>query len=428
MDADKKTDFNRKYHDACFFKIPINMMLMHLIFICVYLRPSAVQWFSVSFSRIRPKRFVVAALVVSVLLLVGLSPVSAVEFSGRYTNLLFETRDSLKQHRTTDLNRLRLEMDGDYGPVRFHLAYDHELLWGGLVADPVVAAALARPEPTWIDASAAISQRTHVNWRHTLYRGWLEYEHGPVQLKVGRQRIAWGSGRIWNPTDRFNPVQPTALEPEQKLGVDAGMLVWNYGGNGSVTAVAAPARTASRTSRKLALRWQDTFGEFDVALMGGRINDENMFGLDITGNLGDAGVRLEWMQARNTRQGGYGQLSTGVDYTWYPSLLPNGLYMAIEYFYNGAAGAIRQIQDRLNGRVRHLLGGLLGYDLTPLWHFDLLLIADPQRGGAFISPSLKWSVLENVDVQGFVQLPQGAGSSEFATLESLYALRVDWYF
>ncbi len=355
-------------------------------------------------------------------------PASALEFSGQYTNLLFETRDSLKQDRTTDLNRLRLEMDGGDGPVRFHLAYDHELLWGGLVADPAVAVALARPEPTWVDASATIRQRTHFNWRHTLYRGWLEYDAGSVNIKLGRQRIAWGSGRIWNPTDRFNPVQPTALELEQKLGVDAVRVAWNYTGNGSVIAVAAPPRTSSRTSRKLALRWQDTFGEFDLAVTGGRIGNENMFGLDITGNLGDAGVRMEWMQARNSRDGSYGQLSTGLDYTWYPALLPNGLYMALEYFYNGAASSPLLTQDRLNSRSSHLLGGMLGYDLTPLWRFDLLVIADMQRSGAFISPSLKWSASENVDITAFAQIPQGTGVSEFAVFEPLYAVRADWYF
>jgi len=357
-----------------------------------------------------------------------IAPAPAVEFSGQYTNLLFETRDSLKQNRGTDLNRLRLEVDGDYGSVRFHLAYDHELLWGGLVADPVIAASLRLPEPTWVDASATISKKTHFNWRHTLYRGWLEYDAGPVNIKLGRQRIAWGSGRIWNPTDRFNPVQPTALELEQKLGVDAVRVAWNYAGNGSLIAVAAPPRASSRTSRKLALRWQDTFGEFDVALMGARINDEVMFGLDITGNLGGAGVRLEWMQAKNSRDGSYGQLSTGMDYTWYPALLPNGLYMALEYFYNGAAAVVPQMQGRLNSRSSHLLGGMLGYDLTPLWRFDLLVIADMQRSGTFISPSLKWSAAENVDITAFVQIPQGGGVSEFAVFEPLYAVRADWYF
>jgi len=360
-------------------------------------------------------------------------PGLALEFSGRYTNLLFETRDSLKQDRTTDLNRLRLEADGDYGHVRFHLAYDHELLWGGLVADPVLAAVLRQPDPTWLDASATISRRTHFNWRHGLYRGWVEYEAGQVRLKLGRQRIAWGSGRIWNPTDRFNPVQPTALEPEEKLGVDAGRIEWNYAGNGSLIAVAAPARPSSRTSRKLAFRWQDTFGEFDLALMAGRINNENMFGVDITGNMGDAGVRLEWMQARNPLEGGYGQLSAGIDYTWHQAWFPNGLYMALEYFYNGAAGSPRLKQgrfkqDRLNSRSKHLLGSMLGYDLTALWRIDLLLIADLQQSGWFIAPSITWSADENVDVSFFAQLPQGGGSSEFAVFEPLYAVRADWYF
>jgi len=372
--------------------------------------------------------FVARVLIGWVVLASYLPPVSAVELSGRYTNLLFETRDSMKQDRTTDLNRLRLEIDGDYGPLRFHLAYDHELLWGGLVADPVIAAALRRPEPTWIDASAPISRRTHFNWRHTLYRGWLEYDAGPVNIKLGRQRIAWGSGRIWNPTDRFNPVQPTALEPEQKLGVDAVRAAWNYAANGSLIAVVAPARPSYRTSRKLALRWQDTFGEFDVALMGGRIKDENMFALDITGNLGDSGIRLEWMQARNPKQGGYGQLVAGIDYSWYPAWFPNGLYMAIEYFYNGAAGFSQLGQDRLHSRSPQLLGGMLGYDLTPLWRLDLLIIADMQQHGWFVAPSLKWSLIEDVDITAFAQLPQGVGVSEFANFESLYAVRLDWYF
>ncbi len=357
-----------------------------------------------------------------------IEPGLALEFSGQYTNLLFETHDSLKQNRTTDLNRLRLEVDDDYGHVRFHLAYDHELLWGGLVADPVLAAVLRQPDPTWLDASATISRRMHFNWRHDLYRGWVEYEAGQMRVKLGRQRIAWGSGRIWNPTDRFNPVQPTALEPDQKLGVDAGRIEWNYAGNGSLIAVAAPARPSSRTSRKLALRWQDTFGEFDLALMAGRINNENMFGVDITGNMGDAGVRLEWMQARNPLDGGYGQLSVGIDYTLHHPWFSNGLYMALEYFYNGVAGSPRFKQDRLNSRSNHLLGSMLGYDLTPLWRIDLLLIADLQQSGWFIAPSITWSVDENMDLSFFAQLPQGGGSSEFAVFEPLYAVRADWYF
>jgi len=358
-------------------------------------------------------------------------PALAVELSGQYTNLLFQTRNSLGQGKTTDLNRMRFKLDDEWngrqGKLRVHLAYDHEVLWGGMVADPLIRTALQRPDSTWLDASATLSQRSQLNWQHKLYRGWVAYERGDLSIKAGRQRIAWGSGRIWNPSDRFNPVQPTALELDQKLGVDAALVQWNYSNSGYVLAVEAPARLAYGLSHKAALKWQDTWGAFDVSMLLGRIGKEQVLAFDVTGNLADAGVRLEWMQARNTSDGAYGQIVTGLDYTWNNSWFSNGLYTAIEYFYNGAAGKLARF-DRLNGLSRHLLGAQFAYDLTPFWRIEMLVLSDVQRSAWFTSPSLTWSFIENIDIQAFAQLPQGAAESEFGHLDALYALRLDWYF
>lgn len=359
------------------------------------------------------------------------TPVLAVELSGQYTNLLFQTQDTFGNSRTTDLNRLRLQVEGESetgpGMMRFHLVYDHELLWGAMLADPVVNAGLNRPDATWLDGSMTLTQSRHTNWRHALYRGWISYDVADVSLKVGRQRVAWGSGRIWNPTDRFNPVQPTALELDQKLGVDAAALQWNYSHSAYVLAVASPASVANAAVRKLALRWQDTWGDFDLSMMVGRIADESILGMDVTGNLRDAGIRVEWMQAKNPREGAYGQIVAGLDYTWNNSWFPNGLYTAIEYFYNGAAGLVVS-QDRISGLSNHLLGAQLAYDLTPLWRAEILFISDMQKSGSFTMPSITWSVAEDLEVQCFTQLPQGNAGSEFARLEALYAVRADWYF
>jgi len=373
--------------------------------------------------------------VVVVALLAGLwgDNASALELSGQASSLLFQTRNSSGQEKTTDLSRLRLKLDDEwggsrnYGLLRAHLAYDQELLWGGMVADPVVHAGLLRPDATWLDASATITDRSQMNWQHKLYRGWLAYDVGDWSMKAGRQRIAWGSGRIWNPTDRFNPVQPTALEPDQKLGVDAAVLQWNYSDSAALMLVEAPARAGYGLEQKTALRWQDTWGEFDVAVMLARIAKESMIGVDVTGNWADAGVRLEWMQAKNARDGVYSQLSTGIDYTWMNSWFSNGLYTAIEYFYNGAAGLLPSL-DRLNGVSKHVLGGQVAYDLTPLWRAEMLVMMDLQHSGWFVAPSLTWSLAEDIDVQGFAQLPQGGAGSEFGGFKSLYALRLDWYF
>lgn len=380
--------------------------------------------------------FIVNAGFFVVFLLLFSTALSAVELSGQYSNLLFQTRDSFGHSRTTDLNRLRLQLDGEINiewgaeqpSLRVHVVYDHELLWGAMVADPLVSAALRRPDSTWLDAAAVLSGRQNSHWKHALYRGWLAYDVDDFTVKVGRQRIAWGSGRIWNPTDRFNPVQPTALELDQKLGVDAAALQWNYSASASLSAVASPSSIANGTVQKMAFRWQDTWGAFDLSMMVARIADESMLGLDVTGNAGDAGVRFEWMQARNVREGSYGQMIFGLDYTWNNRWFANGLYTAIEYFYNGAAGLVVS-KDRVSGISNQLLGMQLAYDLTPLWRAEMLFILDMQTPSSwFAVPSVTWSFEENIDLQCVVQLPQGNRDGEFAGLEAVYSLRIDWYF
>ena len=354
---------------------------------------------------------------------------AAVELTGQYTNLAFQTKNSSQREVVTDLQRLRLTLADEREAWSYQFSYDHELLYGGLVRDPVFRTQLNTPDPTWADLSAVLGRDRSSYWRHTLYRGWIAYRAGDWQLTLGRQRIAWGSGRIWNPTDRFNPVQPTALEQEQKLGVDAADLTWRYSGFGAVQLVAAPGRASYGTSRKMALRWHDTLGGVDMALLGGRIGDENVAGLDLTGNVGDAGARLELMQSWQGPRGSYAQLSTGIDYTWTTDWLPNGLYLAAEYFYNGAPGISLTAQpDRLQSLSRQLVGLLAGYDLTPLWRLDLLGIADVTRRGWFIAPRLTWSVVENVDLSFIGQWPGGRPDAEFARYNRLLAARLDWYF
>jgi len=362
-------------------------------------------------------------------------PVGAMDISGQLTSLAIQSTDSREQQGLTDFSRLRLKLEDQYGALSWQISYDNELLWGAGVRDPAFPLQAAQPEPTYMDASSTVRQSPSLYWRHTLYRGWLQYDAGAFKATLGRQRIAWGSGRIWNPTDRFNPVQPTALEPEQKLGVDALDVQWRYSGTGSFEGVAAPGRGASSTSKKSALRWQDTFGEFDVALMAARIGSERVAGLDITGNVGDASARLEWMQSNGgvsesgVQMGNYGQLAAGMDYTLHSSWFPEGLYLAAEYFYNGASSVVgTPSQDRLQSVSGQLIGLLSGYDLTPLWRVDLLSIVDLEQRGWFVAPSLTWSAMENLDIALIAQLPGGRPASEFGRFHHLYEARVDWYF
>lgn len=356
------------------------------------------------------------------------APLRAMEISGEYRNLLFETDNMTGQSVASDLNRLRLQWRGMIGAWSWQVSYDHELLYGGLVRDPLFRRQLELPQPTWLDAVATVSSSSSYIWQHQLYRGWLRYEDGPWRLTAGRQRIAWGSGRIWNPTDRFNPVQPTALEPDEKLGVDAVDGHWRYSGFGSLEMVIAPGNHRSGTTRKLAIRWADTWVDRDVAVLAGRIGEESVAGFDITGNIGDAGYRMEWMQSWRGVAGRYSQVSTGVDGMLANDWFPDGLYLAIEYFFNGAPrGHQLRATDSLQSVSHHLLGAMAGYDLTPLWRLDMLLLTELEQNSWFVAPRLTWSARENLDVTWIGQWPTG-NSGEFAAFNRLLAMQLEWYF
>ena len=49
------------------------------------------------------------------------------------------------------------------------------------------------------------------------------------EISVGRQRISWGTGRIWNPTDLFNPINPANFAKIEKDGADAVSAKVNLG-------------------------------------------------------------------------------------------------------------------------------------------------------------------------------------------------------
>ncbi len=377
----------------------------------------------VSFSGVR-------CLLAVALMFCGGAQAWGIDLSGSYKNLLFQTRDSLDTALTTDLNRLRLVAEDSGGHFSWHVAYDHELLYGDLIASPDFRAIANIPEPTYVDAQARVSDGGRHDWQHSLYRGWIRFKYRRLQLTIGRQRIAWGSGRLWNPTDRFNPIDPTALEPEEKLGVDSLYAEYGFSEFGAVQLVAAPGRFSRRVSRKLALRLRDTIGETDYALMLGLIGRERIFGADVTTNLWDGGLRLEVMHARPRGGTSYTQAIFGYDYTLTSDIFPAGLYLLAEYFFNGAPELSLQPSniDRLNSRVRHQLGLSAGYDLTPLWRLDGLYIQDLSKGSRFFSPKLTWSAMENVDISLFAFLFSGNTTSEFGLRKNLYALQAEVYF
>ncbi|HLP62222.1 MAG TPA: hypothetical protein VK186_25500, partial [Candidatus Deferrimicrobium sp.] len=56
---------------------------------------------------------------------------------------------------------------------------------------------------------------------HNLDRLLLTIKTGVADILIGRQPIAWGSGRMFNPTDVVAPFAFNELDKEERVGVDA---------------------------------------------------------------------------------------------------------------------------------------------------------------------------------------------------------------
>ncbi|MBP0533157.1 hypothetical protein J8J19_23620, partial [Mycobacterium tuberculosis] len=79
---------------------------------------------------------------------------------------------------------------------------------------------------------------------------------------------AWGTGRFWSPLDLLNPLNPTAIEREERVGVDAVLAEHKLGPISRISAVYAPGHGGADSSA--AFNWHANTHGVDYSIVGGR--------------------------------------------------------------------------------------------------------------------------------------------------------------
>jgi len=374
---------------------------------------------------------------------ISLTPIStsaadlgaAGEVFGTFSTLVWRSKNSAKRPINSATARLRLELDGGRAlgdaDLSWRIAYDNEIIGGGLVKSPEFAPLRTAIEPTLFDGGRDATSGGSYLWRHKIFRASVAYETNDWRVILGRQRVAWGSGRVWNPTDRFNPTSATALEAGQKTGSDAISAERFVERFGSLQMVFAPGVAKRGVSRKVAVRWRDTIGETDYAILAGGIENEPVIGLDLAGNLSWGGWHLETTAGWPKQSPRYAQMAIGIDAIFQPEFLDQSVAFSLEYFRNGAAtgnAPIGLAPDRINSRHRDLWAFTTGYDITYIWRAGFTALFDTQNGSRVVIPSLSWSASQDVDVSFSAQFFQGDATSEYGAGQDSFVARVAYYF
>ncbi|MCG3174226.1 MAG: hypothetical protein GMKNLPBB_02454 [Myxococcota bacterium] len=192
---------------------------------------------------------------------------------------------------------------------------------------------------------------------------WLKFDLGQVvYITAGKQRIRWGSSRIWNPTDFLNSQRLNPLNVfDVRLGVDLlkvhlpiESLGWNF------YAIADFDRMTSLDSIGGALRAELLFDQTEIALSAHARKDTPFrLGLDISSGLSIFDVRVESALVKGDRtrywKGDF-DLTTPIpsvptsfsrENEWYPQVVggldfsvkyseDDNILFGAEYFYNHA--------------------------------------------------------------------------------------------
>lgn len=189
------------------------------------------------------------------------------------------------------------------------------------------------------------TQGDETDW--VVRQGYAQYWWGEkVGLRLGKQRIAWGSGFAWNPTNRLEPPKNALNTTLEQEGALAARLDWAPAAWASLVLVGA---TTDATPRDLevaageaprrdsvALRARFLVKDTDlaVAASGGK-NQRTLFGLDVGRDLGWAAVHAEAALHEGA------EMLPRRDDTLFFRVVAGALRtsgenaFALEYFYNG---------------------------------------------------------------------------------------------
>ena len=355
---------------------------------------------------------------------------AAWKVTGSYYNLYTRSRTTLPptQRFVLDFNRLRLELEGKpVTSIAVHVQYDNELLLGNYLKTTQFALTDDRGE-TSFDWQRAYAVRPELIARHGLYRATLTWSGKTTDVTVGRQRIALGTGFFWSPMDLLNPIDPTRLDRNYRVGADAVLVDEKLGALGRISGMYAPSTTRMKSVGAAYLH--GNLRGSDFSLLAGRFRGVDALGANVSSSVGGLGVRGELTLTRPDSGVRYGRVVVAADYGF-----ANSVNVTAELYYNGRGRSDPSrydISELLAGRelnlARWYAGAATTYQVGPLVKVAGYVVVNTDDGSVVLWPRVEWSARTNLDLTAGIQRFAGGKRSEYGRLNTLVHLEVKAFF
>ena len=350
--------------------------------------------------------------------------------TGSYFNLYTRSRTVVPPVRrfTLDLSRARLKLVGaPFKRIGIEVQYDNEVLVGDYVRTTQYALVKDRVETTF-DLQRDYAAGGDLVARHGLYRAVATWSGKSTDVKVGRQRIALGTGFFWSPMDLLNPLDPTRLERDYRTGADAVLVEQRLGALGRVAGMYVPS--SDRVNAVGAGYLHGNVRGADYSVIVGSFRGDDAVGADFSSSVKGLGLRAEATATRPATGNRYARALVGADYGFASSTK-----LTAEVYYNGRGASAPSRYDLpalLAGRVLSLArwyGAVVAmYDVTPLMKLSAYGVVNADDGSLVLWPRLEWSVKTDVDIAIGWQRFSGGARSEYGRLDNLLHMESRWFF
>lgn len=250
-----------------------------------------------------------------------------------------------------------------------------------------------------------------------------------MNIRLGRQRINWGTTTTWNPNDIFNTYNFLDFDYEERPGSDAVKVHYNFG-DASIAEWAC-AFTDEKTGRVTALKYSFNKWNYDMQVIAGWYKEHATVGAGWAGYVYDAGLKGELQYLFGSR-GVPAHLNAVLETDY---MFKKGLYVNAALLY---------VKNGLNRPVQY--GELINLDLsqenlmptrwniilttakefTPLFSLNTGFLYAPGTNLLIFLPSCNYNISENADISFTWQSFFGTTVNKFDAITHRCFFRLKW--
>ncbi len=242
----------------------------------------------------------------------------------------------------------------------------------------------------------------------TIDRLYVDFTGNNIEARIGRQRINWGITMAWNPNDWFNTYNYFDFDYEERPGSDA-VRTRIYFRDGMSSLDMAGSLNKNRKNVSAVMYKFNTHG-YDIQFLSGKYYSDFAFGAGWAGSIKNAGFKGELSYFKpfdKTNSQEAFVATSSLDYSF-----KNSIYLSAAWLYSSLGinqninlnGAELGISTFGNLTAKSLFptkntSMLVGsYPISPLWNVSLAGIYGYGMNIAFFSPSLTYSLRDDVDL------------------------------